>query len=405
VTEQPHHVSVSKLGPAARSRIEAIIGAAVPKVAPALAVSVWQSGAPWFEASAGWLDPESETTPAALSTLFDLASLSKLFTATAFLRLANDFRVGVDDPVVGLLPEFGSSGPRGVDGGQEPLSRRLLPTPEGRAAWSVDPASVTFKQLLTHTGGLAPWRSVFRETGPVPPPPDEPDPVTPAERRAGGFAAICDYGFVSRPGEEFHYSDLGYMLLGEAVSRVLGLPLDEAMRTLVRDRLALGTLTYAPVRAGRRRDGIAPTSCDDDWRGRRCWGEVEDENAAGLGGVAGHAGQFASVHDVARFGVAWLRQDPRLRLDRFWATAVSDQIPGLGAARGLGWQVQPTDHLSPFGPRAYGHSGFTGTSLAIDPDRDLVVALLTNRVYAGRSHPGVDELRLELHGAVAEAFG
>jgi len=178
-----------------------------------------------------------------------------------------------------------------------------------------------------------------------------------------------------------------------------------ALQTLIRDRLAIDTLTYAPLRAGQHRDRIAPTSFDDDWRQRRCWGEVEDENAAGLGGVAGHAGLFASAHDVARFGVSWLRRDPRLRLDRFWTTAVSSHTPGLEAARGLGWQVQPTDHLAPFGPGAYGHTGFTGTSLVVDPDRDLVVALLTNRVYAGRSHPGIDELRLELHQAVAQAFG
>jgi len=403
VTDQPFHVSVNKLRPATRTRIEELVRSAVPSVAPALAVSVWSSGAPWFEAYAGWLDPESETTEASFRTLFDLASVSKLFTATAFLRLASDSRVGIDDPVVSIIPEFGAGGPRAVDGGQEPLSRRSLPTPADREGWTVDPSSVTFRQLLTHTGGLAPWRSVFREAGPVPPPPDEPDPITPAGRHAAGLAAICAYAFVARPGEEFHYSDLGYMLLGEAVSRTLGAPLDAAMQTLIRDRLAIDTLTYAPVRAGRARDRIAPTSFDDDWRGRRCWGEVEDENATGLGGIAGHAGLFASVHDTARFGMAWLRQDPRLRLDRFWTTAVSDQTPGLDAARGLGWQVQPTDHLAPFGPDAYGHTGFTGTSLAVDPGRDLVVALLTNRVYAGRTHVGIERLRLELHGIVAEA--
>lgn len=306
--------------------------------------------------------------------------------------------------MVKRIPEFGASGPRPVDGGQEPLSRALLPTPEGRAGWTVDPATVTFKQLLTHTGGLAPWRSVFRETGPAPLPPDEPDPISQAERHAAGIAAVCDHAFVSRPGKESHYSDLGYMLLGEAVGRVMRRPLDAAMRTLIRDRLAIDTLTYAPVRAGRRRDQVAPTSFDDDWRQRRCWGEVEDENAAGLGGVAGHAGLFASAHDVARFGVAWLRQDARLRLDRFWSTATTDQTPGLGAARGLGWQVQPTELLAPLGPAAYGHTGFTGTSLAVDPGRDLVVVLLTDRVYAGRTHEGIEDLRVELHRVVAEAF-
>ena len=119
--------------------------------------------------------------------------------------------------------------------------------------------------------------------------------------------------------------------------------------------------------------------------------------------MAGHAGLFATVEDVARFGVAWLRRDPRLRLDTLWGTATSDLTPGLGAARGLGWQVQPADYLTPLGASAFGHTGFTGTSLVIDPDRDLVVALLTNRVHASRPHEGIDELRVAIHRIAAEA--
>jgi len=211
---------------------------------------------------------------------------------------------------------------------------------------------------------------------------------------------VCGYPFVSRPGEACHYSDLGFILLGEAVSRLFGRPLDEAIQALLRDRLGLDSLTFAPIRAGRAPTAIAPTSLDDAWRGRRCHGEVEDENAAGLGGVAGHAGLFATVHDVARFGVAWLRADPRLHLGRLTRQAVTDQT-GVGAGRGLGWQVQPADYLRPLSDAAYGHTGFTGTSLVVDPQRDLVVALLSNRVYAGRVHEGIGELRTRMHRAVA----
>ena len=403
MTDQPYRTAVDKLGRSTSARIEEAIRAAVPSVAPALAVSVWQSGAPWFEAYAGWLDPGSEQRRVGFETLFDLASVSKLFTATAFMRLAGQFKVELDDPVTKVIPEFGRSGPRGVDGGQDPLSRKTLPTPSDRVDWMVDPGAVTFQQLLTHTSGLAPWRSVFRETGRPPPPPDGPDPATPEDRLAPALSAICGYPFVARPGVELHYSDLGFMLLGVAVARRFGQPLPTAMQALIRDRLGIDSLTYAPLRAGRARDRIAPTSLDDDWRHRRCWGEVEDENAAGLGGVAGHAGLFATVHDVARFGVAWLRADPRMRLGTFLKTAVTDQS-GIGAARGLGWQVQLTEYLAPFGERAYGHTGFTGTSLIVDPDRDLVVALLTNRVYAGRTNGGIEDLRLEIHRVVAEAF-
>lgn len=404
MTEQPFHRTVDKLQRPDRDRIEEAIKGAVPSVAPALAISVWVSGSPWYEAYAGWVDPEVQEHRVGFDTLFDLASVSKLFTATAILRLGGDFKVDLEDPVVKVIPEFGASGPRGIDGGQEPLSRRLLPAPRGRADELVDPAAVTYRQLLTHTSGLAPWRSLFRETGPVPPAPDQPDPVSRSERQKAGLAAICAYPFVAQPGEALHYSDLGFMLLGEAVSRLFGAPLEAATQSLIRDRLGIESLTYAPLAAGRSGVRIVPTSYDDDWRGRRCRGEVEDENAAGLGGVAGHAGLFASVHDVARFAVAWSRHDPRIRLARYQGVAITEQTGELGAGRGLGWQVQPTEFMSPFSAAAYGHTGFTGTSLVVDPERDVVVALLTNRVYAGRTHDGIEALRLNLHRLVLESL-
>lgn len=403
MSEQPFRVEIDKLRDDTRVRAHAVIRGAVPAVAPAVSISVWQAGAPWFEAYAGWVEPETQTGAVGFRTLFDLASLSKLFTATALLRLANDFKVDLDDPVGKLIPEFAASGPRGVDGGVDPLAWEPLPTPAGREDWEVDPEQVTWRQVLTHSGGLAPWHMVFRETGPAPPPPGTPDPLSREARWAAALEAIGGYRFVARPGEEFHYSDIGYMLAGMAVARRFGRPLPDAMQALVRDRLGLETVTYTPLDRDKPRERIAPTELDERWRRRRCWGEVHDENAAGLGGVAGHAGLFATVHDVARFGVAWLRQDPRLRLERFMRTAVTNQTPDLEAARGLGWQVQPTDHLAPFSAEAYGHTGFTGTSLAVDPRRDLVVALLTNRVYHGRDPQAIERLRLDVHEIFAGA--
>ena len=403
MSEQPFRIEIDKLRADTRARAHAVVRGAVPSVAPAIAVSVWQAGAPWFEAYAGWVDPEAETTPLGFRSLFDLASLTKLFTSTALLRLANDFKLELDDPVGTLSPEFVASGPRGVDGGVDPLTWLRLPTPAGREAWEVDPAGVTWRRVLTHTSGLAPWHMVFRETGATPPPPDAADPLSVEDRWAAALEAIAGYRFVARPGEEFHYSDIGFMLAGMAVARRFGRPLPEAMQALIRDRLGLDTLTYRPLASGRPREQVVPTELDARWRGRRCWGEVHDENAAGLGGVAGHAGLFATAHDVARFGVAWMRQDPRLRLQRFMRTAVTNQTKELDTARGLGWQVQPTDHLAPFSTEAYGHTGFTGTSLAVDPRRDLVIALLTNRVWHGRDPEAIDQLRLDVHEVFANA--
>jgi CubicO group peptidase (beta-lactamase class C family) len=254
---------------------------------------------------------------------------------------------------------------------------------------------------------MAPWRSVFRETGPVPPLSDESEPVSIKDRRRAGLAAVFGYPFVARPGHEFHYSDLGFVTLGAAASQLSGTSLDEAVRSRVTGPLGLDSLSYAPGRAGIERERIVPTSFDDDWRQRRCWGEVEDENAASLGGVAGHAGLFGTAREVARFGQAWLTNDTRLGLDQeIVAAATSSQVASIANDHGLGWQVRAAEEsfLSPLSPSAFGHTGFTGTSLAIDPSRQLVVALLTNRVYQSRTHEGIEGLRAQVHEALAQIF-
>ncbi|MFV2064277.1 MAG: serine hydrolase domain-containing protein [Chloroflexota bacterium] len=404
----PLHVSVDRLSSTDSQHIGQIIQQAVPSVAPALALCVWQDGQPVFDIHGGWIDPAAPGRPVHGEAMFDLASVSKLFTATAFLGLVSEGSVALDDAVVSVLPEFGEGGARRVDGGQEPLSRRLLPVPADRRDWTVDPSVVTFRQLLSHTSGMAPWRSIFRDTGAPPPPPARTDAQSSEARRQAGIDAVLASPFVAKPGAEVLYSDLGFMALGESVARLSGAPLDEVIRRHISGPLELDSLGYLPIRSGLALERIVPTSFDDDWRKRRCRGEVEDENAAGLGGIAGHAGLFASARDVARFGQAWLTRDARLGLDiDLFVEACTDQTPSMAAARGLGWQVQGegADYLAPFGPQSIGHSGFTGTSLVLDPSRDLVITLLTNRVFAGRSHDGIETLRVEIHEALAGAFG
>jgi CubicO group peptidase (beta-lactamase class C family) len=406
----PLEVEADRLERADRKRIEDIIGAAMPRVAPTLALVVWSSGTPVLELGAGWMDPDTRTRPTRADALFDLASITKTVTATLFLRLVSSGRVGLDDPVVSVIPELGEGGTRSVEGGQEPLTRVRLPTPPERAGWRVDPTSVDFRELLTHTSGLAPWRSLFEVAGPVPPEPGRADSVAPALRHAAAIRAVVGYPFVDRPGRAFAYSDLGFMLLGETVRRLHGAPLDAIARELA-DGIALRDLVYRPPDAGIERERIVPTSIDELWRHRRCWGEVEDENAAGMGGIAGHAGLFATADGVARFGDAWRTGSPALGIAQALVDdATRDQTSGLEVTRGLGWQLQGSrrqdedaSHLAPLAPGAFGHTGFTGTSIAVDPTRELVVVLLTNRVYASRTHPGIDDLRHEIHSAIAAA--
>jgi CubicO group peptidase (beta-lactamase class C family) len=132
-----------------------------------------------------------------------------------------------------------------------------------------------------------------------------------------------------------------------------------------------------------------------------------------MGGVAGQAGLFATADAIARYGQAWLAVEPTLGIDpELVREAVCDQTEGLDVTHGLGWQVrgdrsqdEGASHLTPLSHGAFGHTGFTGTSIAIDPDRELVIVLLTNRVYASRTHEGIDALRRRLYAAIIEAAG
>jgi CubicO group peptidase (beta-lactamase class C family) len=371
-------------------------------------MAVFYKGDCVLEMAWGWLDPETLEGAVTSHTLYDLASVSKLFTATAFLSLVSEEKLRLDDPLVSVIPEFGMSGPRGLDGGQDPHTRAMLPVPDEVRDRQVDPEQVTFRQLLTHTSGLAPWRAVFSEAGPTPPPPDMPDDFSIKKRRANTLTAICNYPFVGQPGDAIRYSDLGMILVSESVARIHGDTLETAIWERVLQPLRLESTTYNPLQHRYDQQQIAPTEYDAMWRGRRCWGEVHDENACGLGGIAGHAGLFANVHDVTAFGQAWLTGDGRLNIAPELRTqATTEQAASSTEPRGLGWLLKAqTD--SPAGQRfsaaSFGHTGFTGTSLWIDPERALVVACLTNRVYYGRDNTGIDSFRRTIHDILAEGL-
>jgi len=411
----PLSVRTLTLPDAAAGRLRALLAEAIPGVAPSIGLAVRHRGQLVVDLAAGWADPDTWLRPAHPDLRFDLASLSKLVTATLVLQLVDAGTVGLDEPLVRWLEWFGSPAPRPVDGGQEPLTRVMQPTPPERRWWLVDPAVVTVRQLLSHTSGLAPWRSLFDVVGPIPPPAGERDPVSVVDRWAAAGAAIRTYPFVDRPGASIRYSDIGFILLGMLAVQAAGEPLDALVRARVAAPLGLATLTYRPLDAGMARDAIAPTSDDRLWRHRRSWAEVEDENANGLGGVAGHAGLFAAATDIAAFGQAWLDADPHLGIHRRTRDeALATQAQDGDDHRGLGWQLRPVPAagqgspggmLGPLGPRAFGHTGFTGTALAVDPDRQLVIACLTNRVWHGRDRDAMHAFLPRLHRLLAEAVG
>ena len=243
-------------------------------------------------------------------------------------------------------------------------------------------------------------------------------------RQRAGLAAITTGNFAFPPGAAYLYSDLGAILLGAALARCAADPtVAETIRNWVTDPLWQGAHFNPSCVIV---DQVAPTEfCA--WRKRRLHGEVHDENAAGLGGIAGHAGLFGTAADIARLGNLYLAGGEGLLKRATVDASISVQVEAAeagmpiletvtaggvltlssGIRRGLGWQLRDdAEHASSqaLGPRAFGHAGFTGGSLWCDPDRDLVVVLLTNRVYHGRSQEAISQLRPAVHAEVIQAL-
>jgi CubicO group peptidase (beta-lactamase class C family) len=309
----------------------------------------------------------SSPVPRPDSTLYDLASMTKILaTTTCLMILVDRGKVLLDAPVARYIPEFQGEGT----------------------------APITVRMLLTHTSGLRATLPLYRD----------------AADSAAALRLVFAATPIAGPGTRVIYSDLNAILLGEIVRRVAGDPLDVVASREVFTPLELRNTMFRPGRALLPR--IAPTGL---WHGHAIAGEVNDQNAARLGGVAGHAGLFATGVDVARFAQFILREgmSPRGRLVRAetvrtFTTRATPVHPGTTQeARALGWQAVPTgERVSSagtlFGPRTFGHTGWTGTSLWIDPDRDLFVVLLTNRAYAPRAHKSFTALH-EVRGAIADA--
>jgi len=221
------------------------------------------------------------------------------------------------------------------------------------------------------------------------------------------------------PGSRAEYSDIGFIVLGVALERIAAESLDTFCEREIFRPLAMEGTSFHPaagVSAGKRRAEIPPTADErarkesggvrSTFRNRIIQGEVQDENAFVLGGVAAHAGLFATAHDLARFAHFMLAGGSsivgRESISRF---TLRESSPA-GTSRTLGWDTPSALSQSGkyFGPRSYGHLGYTGTSLWIDPDRELSVTLLTNRTWPDCSNPAIKQVRPQFHDAVVEAL-
>jgi CubicO group peptidase (beta-lactamase class C family) len=309
----------------------------------------------------------SQESPAVCpDTIYDLASLTKVVvTTTMAMMLYEEGRFDLDEPVSRHLPAFRGGGKAGV---------RLC-------------------HLLSHSSGIAWWAPLFKKLS----------------GREAFVARICEMPLDYEPGTKAVYSDFGFILLGEILEGLARESLDAFIRRRLFEPLGMEDCAYRPPVAWYGR--IAPTEACP-WRQRLIWGEVHDENAHAMGGVAPQAGLFGTGPDLTRFahmllarGVAGGRRLLREEtIERF-----TRRVGIPGATRALGWDTPNTEGYSTAGElmsrRAYGHIGFTGTSLWIDPERAVFVILLSNRVHPTRDNNAIRAVRPAVANAVVRALG
>ena len=328
---------------------------------PAAVIEVGNSRQPLWRESFGHLTFDPQSPPTRDDTVFDLASLTKvLATTTLVMRQVERGILSLDDPVAHHVPDWRDDGP----------------------------VLVTIRDLLSHSAGLAAHVPFYRDH----------------QGRDSFEAAVVQTPRAYEPRTKSIYSDLGFMLLGFILDRIA--PLATQFDTL---RVHMGNiqdLQFTPPVIWKAR--TAPTRIDP-WRQRVLIGEVDDDNAWALGGTAGHAGLFGvigSVGEYARHVMQVLEGRTGAFTQAIAETFVARRVEIPGSSRALGWDTMlPTSSCGTrMSPRAFGHVGFTGTSLWIDPERSVYVALLTNRVHPTPENNAITTVRPALHDAIIEAL-
>ena len=330
---------------------------------PGAAAAITLSGTLVALRGFGHLTYDAGTPEVTCETIFDVASLTKVLATTAMaMVLYERGQLDLNATVSSHLPDFGGDGDR---------------------------ARVTVRMLLAHTSGLPAYARLFATT----------------TSRAGLVAAACRLPLEAAPGERTEYSDIGFILLGEILERTAGEPLDRFCADTIFAPLGMARTGFRPPVEWREQ--IPPTEDDRSLPRGVVQGEVHDENAWVMGGVAGHAGLFAPAADIARFAECMWRGGAPVFRDETVALFTAAQPVRSGYGRGLGWDrvSQPSQSGRYFSGASYGHLGFTGTSLWIDPERQLSVTLLTNRTWPKRESQQIKEIRPAFHDAVVEALG
>ena len=331
---------------------------------PGCAVSVLHRGRLVALKGLGRFTYEPSSPAVQADTIFDLASVSKVVATTPMAMLLYERgQLDLEAPVTSLLPEFASDDPRRDE--------------------------VTVRMLLAHSSGLPAYERLFER----------------ARSREELIRAALTATLTAEPGARTEYSDIGFIILGELLARLADEPLNRFCQREIFGPLGMAHTGYCPPTTWRRQ--IPPTVDDRTFRLRVVQGEVHDENASVMAGVAGHAGVFAPAADVALFAHAMLNGGrPILRPETLVLFTRRENSPP-GTSRALGWDTpsQPSQSGRHLSPAAFGHLGYTGTSLWIDPELQLAITLLTNRTWPDHSNQAIKQVRPSFHDAVVEALG
>jgi CubicO group peptidase (beta-lactamase class C family) len=329
---------------------------------PGASVAITNQGALVAHQGFGRYTYEKKARAVDAESIFDVASLTKVVATTPMAMLLQQRgQLDVDSYVIGTLPEFAVGDDRRDQ--------------------------ITFRMLLAHSSGLPAWVPLYKK----------------AKNKASMLQAAAEVPIATDPGSRAEYSDVGFMLLGEALEQLSGSPLDSFCVDVFK-RLEMNSTRFTPEKKSKPQ--IVPSAKGQEIRNRVIQGEVHDENAFMMDGVAGHAGLFSTAGDLARFAHCLLRGGAPLWKPETVELFTRREETPPGTSRALGWDTpsKPSQSGQFFYPGSYGHLGYTGTSLWIDPERELSVTLLTNRTWPDSKNQAIKELRPRFHDAVIKAI-
>ena len=342
---------------------------------PAISIAIGKKGKIIYSKAIGQImECKSRVLP---STRFDIASITKVFSGIAFMKLVEDGIFALQEPIFKCFPEFNKI---------KPIEKN------GEIIGECDCSKITWYHALTHTTGIGWTRPKTRPSLP---------------KLGTELSDIYDMPMAYMPGEHIVYSDIPIILMGKAMEMKTKTPLDVLINNTVIGKLNLKNTGYLKISEKEQRENIVPTEYDDVFRKRRIHGIVHDENAFLLNGVSAHAGIFSTAEDLCMTGISFLEC---LKTNGIIKTVtanemIKEHVRENGDRRGLMWQLSgQTENMATrfLSEQAFGHSGFTGCFMWMDPVCDLTIVFLSNDVYNGRDKRCLNEFREYIIKSIVE---